>query len=93
MSTHRNAETTRSARPGGRIPSQEDRSEVRRAVRRTATLEPTKKVAASLRGHWPLILNWVRARGNMSAGIGEGFNNKAKLTTEKVYDFRTLEAA
>jgi transposase len=62
----------------------------RRTMR--SRLEPMKKVAASLRRHRPLILNWFRARGSISAGIVEGFNNKAKLTTRKAYGFRTLEA-
>jgi transposase len=55
-------------------------------------LEPLKKVAASLRNHRSLILNWFQARGTISAGTVEGFNNKAKLTTRKAYGFRTLEA-
>lgn len=63
----------------------------RRTMR--SRLEPMKKVAASLRRHQPLIFNWFRARGAISAGIVEGFNNKAKLTTRKAYGFRTLEAA
>jgi transposase len=63
----------------------------RRTMR--SQLEPMKKVAASLRRHRPLILNWFRARGAISAGIVEGFNNKAKLTTRKAYGFRTFEAA
>jgi transposase len=32
-------------------------------------LEPTKKVARMLRRHRPLLLNWFRARGEISAGI------------------------
>jgi transposase len=55
-------------------------------------LLPMKKVAASLRRHRPLILNWFRAHGAISAGTVEGFNNKAKLTTRKAYGFRTYEA-
>jgi transposase len=62
----------------------------RRAMR--SRLQPMKKVAVSLRNHRTLILNWFRARGTISAGIVEGFNNKAKLTTRKAYGFRTLEA-
>jgi len=62
----------------------------RRTMR--SRLGPMKKVAASLRRHRPLILNWFRARGAISAGIVEGFNNKAKLTTRKAYGFRTFEA-
>lgn len=55
-------------------------------------LEPLKKVARMLRAHQPLILNWFRARGTISAGVVEGFNNKAKLTTKKAYGFRTFHA-
>jgi transposase len=54
-------------------------------------LEPMKKVARMLRQHRPLILNWFRAKGTISAGVVEGFNNKAKLTTKKAYGFRTYE--
>jgi transposase len=54
-------------------------------------LEPMKKVARSLRKHRPLLLNWFRAKGAISAGIVEGFNNKAKLTMRKSYGFREYE--
>ena len=56
-------------------------------------LEPMKKVARTLRGHRPLILNWFRARGTISSGAVEGLNNKVKLTTRKSYGFRTSEVA
>jgi transposase len=46
-------------------------------------IEPMKKVARMLRSHEVLILNWFKARGTISAGIAEGLNNKAKLTTRK----------
>jgi transposase len=65
-----------------------------RAMR--SKIEPIKKEARALRRHRPLLLNWFRARGEISAGIVEGFNNKAKLTTRKAYGyrgFRCLEAA
>ena len=55
-------------------------------------IEPMKKVAKTLRRHRPLILNWFRAKGTISAGIVEGFNNKAKLTMRKAYGFRTAKA-
>ena len=55
-------------------------------------LEPMKKVARTLRNHRELILNWFRAKGAISAGTVEGFNNKVKLTTRKSYGFRTYEA-
>ena len=54
-------------------------------------LEPLKKVARSLRKHRLLLLNWFRAQGTISAGIVEGFNNKAKLTMRKSYGFREYE--
>jgi transposase len=54
-------------------------------------LEPLKKVARSLRSHRELLLNWFRAKGTISSGIVEGFNNKAKLTMRKSYGFREYE--
>ena len=55
-------------------------------------LEPMKKFARSLRAHRALLLNWLRAKGAVSAGSVEGFNNKAKLTMRKGYGFRTYTA-
>lgn len=63
----------------------------KRAMR--CRLDPMKKVAASLRNHRGLILNWFRAHGTISAGTVEGLNNKAKLTTRKAYGFREPETA
>jgi transposase len=62
----------------------------RRTMR--SKLEPMKKVARMLRRHEALLLNWFRAQKAISAGIVEGFNNKAKLTTRKAYGFRTFPA-
>jgi transposase len=56
-------------------------------------LEPMKKVARTLRNHRELILNWFRAKGEISAGAVEGLNNKVKLVTRKSYGFRTLPVA
>jgi transposase len=56
-------------------------------------LEPMKKVARALRKHRPLILNWFRARGEISVGAVEGLNNKLKLVTRKSYGFRTAHVA
>jgi transposase len=53
-------------------------------------IEPMKKVVRMLRRHRPLLLNWFRARGEISAAVVEGFNNKAKLTTRKAYGFRSF---
>ncbi|EQD27310.1 transposase, IS204/IS1001/IS1096/IS1165 family protein, partial [mine drainage metagenome] len=61
----------------------------------TATLrsriEPMKKIARLCRRHRPLILNWFKAKGQISNGIVEGLNNKAKLTIRKSYGFRSPE--
>jgi transposase len=56
-------------------------------------IEPMKKTARMLRQHRQLLLNWFRAKGQLSSGVVEGFNNKAKLTTRKAYGFRTYHAA
>ena len=56
-------------------------------------IEPVKKTARMLRQHRQLLLNWFRAKGRLSSGVVEGFNNKAKLTTRKAYGFRTYYAA
>jgi transposase len=56
-------------------------------------LEPMKKVAMTIRNHRPLIMNWFRAKGQLSSGAVEGLNNKAKLVTRKSYGFRTAEVA
>jgi len=48
-------------------------------------------VARSLRTHRELLLNWFRAKGAISAGIVEGFNNKAKSAMRKSYGFREFE--
>ncbi len=56
-------------------------------------LDPMKKVARAIRSHRPLILNWFRARGEVSSGAVEGLNNKVKLVTRKSYGFRTPQVA
>jgi transposase len=63
----------------------------RRVMR--SRLEPMKKIARSIRSHRPLILNWFRARGEVSSGAVEGLNNKVKLVTRKSYGFRTAKVA
>src|SRR5438876_11682410 len=55
-------------------------------------LEPMKKVAGMLRAHEPLILNWFRAKGEISNGAVEGLNNKIRVVTRRSYGFRTYEA-
>jgi transposase len=53
-------------------------------------IEPMKRVARMLRKHRTLTLNWFHAKGTISSGSVEELNNKAKLTTRRVYGFRSL---
>jgi transposase len=55
-------------------------------------IEPLKKEAKTIRKHKSLILNYFRAKKQLSSGIVEGLNNKAKLTMRKSYRFRTQKA-
>ena len=55
-------------------------------------LEPMKKVAQMLRAHEELLLNWFRAKGEISAGAVEGLNNKIRVVTRRSYGFRTFDA-
>ncbi len=55
-------------------------------------LEPMKKSARSLRSHRDLILNWFKARNQVSLGATEGMNNKLKVITRRAYGLRTYEA-
>jgi transposase len=61
-----------------------------RALR--SRLEPMKKVARMLRAHEELILNWFRAKGEISSGAVEGLNNKIRVVTRRSYGFRTFDA-
>ena len=53
-------------------------------------VEPMKKIARTLRSHRALILNYFRAKKQLSSGTVEDLNNKAKLTMRKLYGFRTF---
>jgi transposase len=61
-----------------------------RAMR--SRLEPMKKVARMLRAHEELLLNWFRAKAEISSGAVEGLNNKIRVVTRRSYGFRTYEA-
>lgn len=61
-----------------------------RAMR--SRLEPMKKVARMLRKHEALILNWFKAKGEVSSGAVEGLNNKIRVVTRRSYGFRTYRA-
>lgn len=56
-------------------------------------IEPMKRVAKMLRNHRDLILNWFRAKGEISAATVEGLNGKAKVTTRRAYGFRGFQTA
>jgi transposase len=53
-------------------------------------IQPMKKIAATMRSHRELLLNYFRAKRRLSSGVVEGLNNKAKLTMRKSYGFRTF---
>ena len=61
-----------------------------RAMR--SRLEPMQKVAKMLRAHEQLLLNWFRAKGEISNGVVEGLNNKIRVVTRRSYGFRTYQS-
>jgi transposase len=61
-----------------------------RAMR--SRIEPMKKVARMLRTHEELLLNWFRAKGEISSAAVEGLNNKIRVVTRRSYGFRTYDA-
>jgi len=61
-----------------------------RALR--SRIEPMKKVARTLRAHEDLLMNWFKAKGEISSGAVEGLNNKIRVVTRRSYGFRTYDA-
>ena len=51
-----------------------------------------QKVARMLRNHEELLLNWFRAKGQLSNGSVEGLTNKTRVVTRQAYGFRTFNA-
>ena len=51
-----------------------------------------QKVARMLRAHEELLLNWFRAKGEISNGVVEGLDNKLRVVTRRSYGFRTYDA-
>ena len=52
-----------------------------------------QKVARMLRAHKELLLNWFRAKGEISSGaVEEVLNNKIRVVTRRSYGFRTYKA-
>lgn len=54
-------------------------------------LAPLKAVARSLRRHRDLILNWFRAKKQISQAVVEAMNGNAKLAIRKARGFRCYE--
>lgn len=61
----------------------------RRVMR--SRLAPLKAVARSLRRHRHLILNWFRAKKQISQAVVEAMNGVAKLAIRKARGFRSYE--
>lgn len=61
-----------------------------RALR--SRIGPMMKVARMLRSHQELLMNWFRAKGEISSGAVEGLNNKIRVVTRRSYGFRTYDA-
>jgi transposase len=62
------------------------------ALAMRSRIEPMKKVARMLRTHEELLLNWFKAKGEISGGAVEGLNNKIRVVTRRAYGFRTFDA-
>jgi len=55
-------------------------------------IEPMKKEAQTIKNHKGLILNYFRAKKQLSSGVVEGLNTKVKLTMRKSYGFREFKS-
>ena len=57
-------------------------------------IAPMKKIARTLPAQGELLLNYFKARKQISSGVIEGLNNKAKVTMRRSHrTFRILELA
>lgn len=54
-------------------------------------LDPTKKVARTLRNHKLLILNLFKAGGRLSSDVVEGLNLNSKTDYGKAYGFKSTD--
>ncbi len=59
---------------------------------RRCRIPAIQRVAKTLAAHAPLIINWFRAKGELSTGAVEGLNNKIRVVTRRSYGFRTYQA-
>lgn len=55
-------------------------------------LEPMQNVARMLRNHEELLLNWFRAKGEMSSAAVEGLHNNIRVITRRSCRIRTFKA-
>jgi hypothetical protein len=53
-------------------------------------IAPMKKIVRTLRARCELLLNYFKARKQISSGVVEGLNNKAKVTMRRSYGFRAF---
>jgi transposase len=51
-----------------------------------------KCLVRMLRTHEKLLLNWFKAKGEISGGAVEGLNNKIRVVTRRSYGFRSFQA-
>jgi hypothetical protein len=51
---------------------------VRTVIRALVLLEPMKKMARMLRAHEPLLMNWFRARGELSSAPSKASTTNAE---------------
>ena len=54
-------------------------------------LEPMQKVVRMLRTHEELLLNWFRAKGEISSGAVEGLNNKIRALQSRAFGYHDEE--
>ena len=54
-----------------------------RALR--SRIEPMQRVARMLRAHEALLLNWFKAKGEISGGVVEGRNNEIRVVTRRSF--------
>jgi hypothetical protein len=59
---------------------------------RPVLLRREGKAVTALRSHEELLLNWFRAKGEISNGAVEGLDNKIRVITRRSYGFRTYHA-
>jgi len=62
-----------------------------RAMR--SRLPPIKKFVGTLREHRELLLNWFKAKKEISSGVVEGLNTNVKLALRKARGFKSYEVA